>query len=171
MLIKDWLDKQAVLDNFICQSNGYEDCYSQEFYTKRKLALAVEIGEMANETNCFKYWKKNCEIDRDKLIEEIVDCIHFTLSLINLMEVNKKDEFCRIQKEMKIEFIYEFCGIDVEIEKLILGIYKMIGLDDYLLTLYNLIAIAKYYNYTAEEIVQAYNKKYEENIERQRRNY
>lgn len=171
MLIKDLLDKQAVLDNFICRNNGYEDCYSQEFYTKRKLALNVELGEMTEETKCFKYWKKHNDIERNRLIDEVVDCIHFTLSLINLDEINGNNSFCKVTKEFSVEFIYNLCGERTDIDTVILETFKMLQEDNYLKLLCELIAIAKYYNYTAEEIVQAYDCKYEENIARQKRNY
>lgn len=45
------------------------------------LALMVELGEFANEYAPFKYWKNNIEIDRELLLEEYVDGIHFLASL------------------------------------------------------------------------------------------
>lgn len=51
---------------------------------KKLLALLVEIGELANETRCFKFWShdqapKSCE----RVLEEGVDVLHFLLSIGN----------------------------------------------------------------------------------------
>lgn len=47
----------------------------------RCLALCVEIGELANETRCFKYWSVRPPSQKDVLLEELEDSIHFLLSL------------------------------------------------------------------------------------------
>ena len=47
----------------------------------RCLALSVEIGELANETRCFKYWSVRPASAREVLLEELEDSIHFLLSL------------------------------------------------------------------------------------------
>ena len=48
---------------------------------KKTLALLVELGELANETRCFKYWSKKGPSERSVIIEEFVDCLHFILSI------------------------------------------------------------------------------------------
>lgn len=45
------------------------------------LALEVELGELANETRCFKYWSLKKASDPKVILEEYVDCLHFILSL------------------------------------------------------------------------------------------
>ncbi|RPF55413.1 dUTP diphosphatase [Aquisalibacillus elongatus] len=45
------------------------------------LALLVEIGELANETRCFKYWSHKGPSESSVILEEFVDGIHFLLSL------------------------------------------------------------------------------------------
>ena len=45
-------------------------------------AYRVELGELLQEWKQFKFWKLNKgEIDRDKMLEEWADCMHFALSL------------------------------------------------------------------------------------------
>ncbi|MGX9395121.1 dUTP diphosphatase [Mycoplasma sp. 1781] len=51
------------------------------FDTKIVIALLVELGEFANEVKAFKYWKKNKVIDREKMLEEFADGIHFITSI------------------------------------------------------------------------------------------
>lgn len=50
-------------------------------FKKRKLALWVELGEVANEwADLFKFWS-NKKLDKEKALLEYVDCIKFALSL------------------------------------------------------------------------------------------
>lgn len=47
----------------------------------RILALLVEVGELANETRCFKYWSLKAPSSDDIVFEEFSDVLHFVLSL------------------------------------------------------------------------------------------
>ncbi|MGB7594160.1 MAG: dUTP diphosphatase, partial [Erysipelotrichaceae bacterium] len=59
----------------------------------RCLALCVEIGELANETRCFKYWSVRDASPKDILLEELEDSIHFLLSLgIDLKDTSESIE-------------------------------------------------------------------------------
>lgn len=49
--------------------------------TKRILALMVEIGELANETRTFKFWSYKAPSEKEVLLEELGDCVHFAVSL------------------------------------------------------------------------------------------
>jgi dimeric dUTPase (all-alpha-NTP-PPase superfamily) len=48
---------------------------------KKMIAFFVEIGEFINEERSFKYWSRKKENDRQKVLEEYVDGLHFVLSL------------------------------------------------------------------------------------------
>lgn len=51
-------------------------------------ALQVELGELANEWNEFKYWKtRDIEINEVSLIMEYVDCLSFLLNIGNRLEI------------------------------------------------------------------------------------
>lgn len=56
---------------------------SEETISERFLALLVEIGEFANETRCFKYWSNKLPSKKEVTLEELVDCLHFILSIGN----------------------------------------------------------------------------------------
>lgn len=45
------------------------------------LALQVEVGELANETRCFKFWSLKEPSPKNVILEEFVDCLHFILSI------------------------------------------------------------------------------------------
>ena len=69
---------QEQLDEYI--KNNHE-LTSDELFEKKILALFVELGELANETRCFKFWSVKNPSPRETILEEYVDGIHFILSL------------------------------------------------------------------------------------------
>ncbi|MDM5430878.1 dUTP diphosphatase [Bacillus mycoides] len=46
-------------------------------------AFYVEVSELANEIEYFKYWKKNKRNNKEKQHDEWADCIHFIASIGN----------------------------------------------------------------------------------------
>lgn len=50
-------------------------------HSEKVLALLVELGELANETRCFKFWSHKPSSEKPVILEEYVDGIHFLLSL------------------------------------------------------------------------------------------
>ena len=54
---------------------------SENLVPKKTLALLVELGELANETRCFKFWSNKGPSPKKVILEEYVDGLHFILSL------------------------------------------------------------------------------------------
>lgn len=77
----DW-DKlyamQKQLDHYI---EANHDLTDTDVFQDRYLALLVELGELANETRCFKFWSNKPRNEAHIVLEEFVDNIHFLLSL------------------------------------------------------------------------------------------
>ncbi|WP_054861437.1 MULTISPECIES: dUTP diphosphatase [Gracilibacillus] len=69
---------QRDLDHYILKQHQLKN---EQIVEKKVLALLVEIGELANETRCFKYWSVKAPSPKDVIAEEYVDGIHFILSL------------------------------------------------------------------------------------------
>ncbi|WLR60780.1 dUTP diphosphatase [Guptibacillus hwajinpoensis] len=69
---------QRQLDTRIVKEHNLEH---EDLFENKLLALKVEIGELANETRCFKYWSKKAPSPKETILEEYVDGIHFILSL------------------------------------------------------------------------------------------
>lgn len=69
---------QASLDEEIASLHNvsYESTFD-----KRVLALLVELGEFANETRCFKYWSLKSPSEKEVILDEYADGMHFFLSL------------------------------------------------------------------------------------------
>src|SRR5699024_5676501 len=60
---------QAALDKYIEENN---DLANTDIFEAKYLALLVELGELANETRCFKFWSKKPGSDRTVILEEFV---------------------------------------------------------------------------------------------------
>ncbi|QUH25297.1 dUTP diphosphatase [Serpentinicella alkaliphila] len=69
---------QSQLDKKIAANHNL---YKQDLTSSKILALLVELGELANETRCFKFWSLKGPSEKEKIIEEYVDCLHFILSI------------------------------------------------------------------------------------------
>ncbi|MBP1947739.1 dUTP diphosphatase [Virgibacillus litoralis] len=77
----DWSElytMQKQLDNYI---ESQHDLTGKDIFEEKNLALLVELGELANETRCFKFWSKKPRNEDAVILEEYVDGIHFILSL------------------------------------------------------------------------------------------
>ncbi|WP_088103772.1 dUTP diphosphatase [Halalkalibacter urbisdiaboli] len=54
---------------------------SKDLFSEQLLAFLVELGELANETRCFKYWSKKPSSEKEVILEEYVDGLHFILTM------------------------------------------------------------------------------------------
>ncbi|MCK0471369.1 dUTP diphosphatase [Halalkalibacter sp. APA_J-10(15)] len=52
-----------------------------DLFQEQLLAFVVEIGELANETRCFKYWSRKGASEQKVILEEYVDGVHFLLTI------------------------------------------------------------------------------------------
>lgn len=73
-------EMQAALDRYI--ESGH-DLGNEDLVDRKILALLVELGELANETRCFKFWSLKGPSALETILEEYVDGFHFILSLGN----------------------------------------------------------------------------------------
>jgi dimeric dUTPase (all-alpha-NTP-PPase superfamily) len=90
--IKKLQNEQKKLDEFIVKKNNITDNFkSKESFIRTKIALLVEIGELANELKTFKSWKKQKEVNWEKAKEELIDCLHFYLSWANSFQIDFVD--------------------------------------------------------------------------------
>ena len=90
--------KQKELDKFIWENyqkrnNVIADntIQTKDSFIRIKIALFVEIGELANELKTFKHWKSQKDVNWDKAKEELIDCLHFYLSWANSLQIDFAD--------------------------------------------------------------------------------
>ena len=101
---------QEILDKAICQKHNLN---SKETINERILAFLVELGELANETRCFKYWSIREASETKIILEEYVDGIHFLTSLANELDMTLEIEITESTKSLTSQFIdvFAFAGI------------------------------------------------------------
>ncbi|WP_078379460.1 dUTP diphosphatase [Sutcliffiella halmapala] len=78
MELKKLYTMQLELDSKIEKQHGLKN---QDLVEQKILALLVELGELANETRCFKFWSVKPASEQRVILEEYVDGVHFLLSI------------------------------------------------------------------------------------------
>ncbi|MGG3798963.1 dUTP diphosphatase [Metabacillus fastidiosus] len=136
------------------------------------LALQVELGELANETRCFKHWSKKGPSEQKVILEEYVDGVHFILEIgielgLELSETGSSKvavQFDGDETNTQFRLIYkflsdlDFCSVD---EKELY--YKQV--------VSHFIGLGQMLGFTEEQIEQAYFTKNQINHERQEQGY
>lgn len=80
-MLEDMYERQIQLDKMVMDKAEVE---YYEVFDKIKKALVIEVAEFINEGKSFKYWSvKNP--DKDRLIDELADVLHFTTSLMTFL--------------------------------------------------------------------------------------
>lgn len=161
MNLQKLFEMQKELDAFIEKTQKIE----RDVFKEKGLALMVELAELANETRCFKFWSTKGPSERDVILEEFVDSIHFVLSLgllkgfmsIEKWPVNEEKRDLTEMFLMTQETILTF--IQHPTEDSYLAIWQCYGL-----VAYNL-------GFSFDDVVRAYVEKNEENYQRQRTGY
>lgn len=159
--LTDLFQAQAKLDAHIQQQHQVSYAQTRE---KRILALLVELGEMINETKCFKFWSKKPPNEKAIILDEYADGIHFFLSLG--LEVGSS------------KITYELLPLKGDLVHETIEIFdKIIKLNDKFTSVHFEDAFAHYLSlmillgFTVEDTVEGYFKKLGVNYTRQKTNY
>ena len=152
---------QRELDSYI-QNNREKQ---SDVFQEKGLALLVELGELANETRCFKFWSTKGPSENAVILEEYVDSIHFLLSLGIEKDLQTLTEW----PEGKVEG--ELTHLFLETTRVIHLFLFELTMDSYKKVWIHYGAIAKKLGFTNEDIISAYLAKNEENYNRQKTGY
>lgn len=170
MEIENLLKMQKDLDNLIFKKSNITEYPSN----KVRLALFVELGELANEVQSFKYWKHNKNIKREKILEEWADCLHFALSLENQCKKFEKEiGLCNLEefhKQCSEELRECESENDIELDYIFLTTFKILTRND-VSPLAHILILGYKLDITADAMEEAYKSKYKKNIQRQKDNY
>lgn len=163
--------KQKELDEII-----YKNHYVPSLDMKQ-IALLVEIGEFANEVKSFKYWSQNKQIDRNKILGELADILHFITSFVleseyYLLGINEEEEKIIIDKNINYSKLVK--KLNENLNDFILSLYlntiyynkinSKVILDS---MLHAYFKIAAKLNITGDMLYAAYMEKNRINLERQ----
>jgi dimeric dUTPase (all-alpha-NTP-PPase superfamily) len=162
MNVQKLFEMQKALDRHIETKHQLMD---EDLFERKVLALLVELGELANETRCFKFWSVKPPSPDDVILEEFVDGIHFILSLG--IECGFEHDIELLPSEPAASLTDQF-----------LRIYQFIDhfkqsrtFHDYKLMFQGYLQLANLLGFTDAQIEQAYIEKNEVNYERQKKGY
>lgn len=154
-------EKQKQLDLEIATKHGVSYDSTR---TSRSIALLVEIGEFANETRAFKYWSKKGPSEKDVMLEEYVDALHFYLSVgIGDNNYLSTYEFHNSDKPLNEQIYDVYCSI--------IDYTKDRTLEKYIYSFNLFLTLGCSLGFKEDEIMEAYYAKLQENHSRQNNNY
>ena len=131
---------------------------------ERVLSLLVEVGALANEPRCFKFWSNKGMNTKDRLLDEFSDGLHFFLSLGVMMGVESYSHVIKEEShDLSTQLLKTYC--------LITDFAKSFDPKDYALAFGSFLNIMPYLSFTNEEVIEAYKKKLAVNYQRQKENY
>lgn len=152
---------QKELDDRIYEEHNLE---GKNLIPAKILALQVELGELANETRCFKFWSNKGPSSKETILEEYVDCLHFILS------IGLDNNFTNIdlgQIDNSKDLVEQFQDIYVRIVTLQ---YES-KIDNYKKLFDNFLLLGKKLGFTKKEIYDSYIQKNKINHQRQDEGY
>ncbi len=163
MDIKIIVDMQKVLDGRILNEHKKME---QDTIRDRILALMVEIGELANETRCFKYWSLKPMSRRSVILEEYVDGIHFIVSLGNTIGHNFSDESFKVDATCS-----DPTQAFIKVFERITNFANDIHVSNFTSLWNEYLGLGKLLGFSANDIYEAYKQKNEVNHDRQDSGY
>jgi dimeric dUTPase (all-alpha-NTP-PPase superfamily) len=154
---------QKALDRHIESQHKLEE---EDLFDRKVLALLVEIGELANETRCFKFWSVKPPSQTEIILEEFVDGVHFILSLGIECGYDNLETISQSQSD-ELDTTKHFLAIYESVQKFRISRRK----EDYEQLFQSYLKLAQLLGLNEDQIEQAYIKKNEVNYERQRQGY
>lgn len=140
------------------------DLADEDTTDKKILALQVELGELANETRCFKFWSLKPPSKKEIILEEYVDGVHFILSIgLSFGYHDAISIESRKQDELTEEFLNVFDCIS--------AFRNRPNEERYRELFQSYLKLGERLGFEAEEIEAAYGKKNETNHKRQQQGY
>ena len=151
--IEEMIKMQKALDSAIYKEHGAQ--FDEEKYC---LAILDEVGEMVHELKGnWCWWKKTQKpVDRKRVLEELVDVWHFTLSYTYQKQYTISiSYFEKLYEEIEAHTLFSvirmFIACDYSIERLLLITYKL--------------------GFNIDDVYNEYIKKNQENYQRLERGY
>lgn len=154
-------DMQKQLDKRIHIEHGLE---GKNLLPSKILALQVELGELANETRCFKFWSNKMPSPKDVILEEYVDCLHFILSI----------GLDRGLRDVKLKQIYNSNDLTDQFRDIFtyINTFQYEPTMEHYEKLFNqFLLLGRKLEFTEEEIFRSYLEKNRINHERQDQGY
>jgi dimeric dUTPase (all-alpha-NTP-PPase superfamily) len=153
---------QKELDQKIVDKHGL---HGEDLLPNLILALQVELGELANETRCFKHWSVKPPSSRERQLEEYADGLAFILCIGLIMKIPDEWETDILPDiHTSEDIVYQFLEVNN---------YIHVDIDnhDWFDLAGNFLGLGKLLGFTWREIESAYMIKNQVNHERQENGY
>ncbi|AEW44963.1 dimeric dUTPase [Mycoplasma haemocanis str. Illinois] len=160
----DWqklLEGQSKLDNYIFEKRGTSYLKTSSF---RRLALLVELGELANACKPFKFWSVS-EPNMKEVLDEYADIMHFVLAV----SLERNYDLSGIKFLVSSEVDKE--GLTDVFLNLIIGFALCKSQDDFRGCVSKFLELGSMLGFSFESIEKAYWDKWQVNFDRQNSNY
>ncbi|MGP4075749.1 dUTP diphosphatase [Halobacillus sp. K22] len=151
---------QEKLDHYIETQHQLKN---SEKIKEKLLALQVELGELANETRCFKFWSTKQASTKEVILEEYIDGLHFILSL-------GLDLGHRYESQPVTPFTSQ-TGAFLAVYSLIEQFRNHTNENNYKELFGGYLSLGETLGFSEAELVRAYHAKNEVNFERQDQGY
>ena len=154
-------ERNKMLDNMFYSKYSSD----KELYEKNCLELIVELGELANESRCFKYWSIK-KPNRELVLEEFADCLLMCLYFFNEYNINNV-------RQLSLNFSDNILVIFNELIRMCTLLMNRDNVDEMLLLeiFYKLLHLGKLLDFSDNEIINMCYKKIEKNEERLNSDY
>ena len=129
------------------------DVQGKPLLTRKILALQVKIGELANETQCFKFWLSKKSSIRRKILEKYIDCIYIIFS-IGIEKGFMETEFKVTEAEY--ELTDHFLNMFIDLNDFMICSSK----DNYITLIEALLSLSLEFGFTEDDILNSNNKLY-----------
>ena len=164
-LIKEMLQMQAKLDESIMKEYGLTEIDEENL----RMAILDEVGELTHELKGnWCWWKKTQpQVDKEKVLGELVDVWHFVLSYQN--HFNKGEEMlCNYlnEKEMSDTLLERLRAKAINLP---FALSHLVYYKGSIITV--LVAISEYLGFTIEQVYEAYCGKNKINYQRLKEGY
>lgn len=129
------------------------DVQGKPLLTRKILALQVKLGELANETQCFKFWLSKKSSIRRKVLEKYIDCIYIIFS-IGIEKGFIETEFT--VTEVEYELTDHFLNMFIDLNDFMVCSSK----DNYITLIEALLSLSLIFGFTEDDILNSNNKLY-----------
>ncbi|PAE17396.1 dUTPase [Virgibacillus sp. 7505] len=155
-------NKQRELDAYI--EDKLESTDRDDLFRKKIVALQVEIGELANETRCFKFWSRKGPSEQSVILEEYVDGLHFILSLgLDKGLTYAAGPLAATEMDQTDAFLELYRSIGAFYSEPVQGMYEKL--------FHSFLQLGRQLGFTEASILEAYQQKNEVNHTRQDEGY
>jgi dimeric dUTPase (all-alpha-NTP-PPase superfamily) len=159
-------EMQKVLDERIKLNH---QLHERDVVPDKLLALLVELGELANETRCFKFWSQKGPNEKVVILEEYVDGLHFILSLG--LELNYSHQISETDMKISTDAESDLTAIFIDVYKGAIQFQSEYSFEHYNQLFATFLKLGEALGFTKDMIQEAYVSKNEINHERQEEGY